>query len=464
MTLLLTISRGAIARNMLQNAFYDSVKRRFEKVVIVTPAAHDARFREAFGAPNVEMVSMPVEQDTFWDTLVTRLYKFLIFNESTVGRGLYWYIEISGRLAWIFKLVKFTAIRMVFQPLSHVSWARRALQRLDYLFLQKQAVAHYKQLFEKYQPSVVFATNIIEEEAIIKAARRQQIPVFAMPKTWDNPSKRYFRAKADKVFVWSPYMKEQMMRLQDYRDTEVEVMGIPQFDYYTDRSRHESREDFCLRVGLNPKKKIICFGSEGKVMLSDVPIAEMLSDFVDKRMLCQDCQLFIRPHFGYKNDEKKFGSLAGKPGVVIDTYNHPSKGFRDEWDYSTGHMNHFLSVVRHADVLVNTGSTLTLDAAALGTPTVLITFDGYEKKPFHASSARWYVCDYYTELMRYRPALVARDPESLRETINTLLRESNRLADSQKAVCARLCFKLDGKSGERYADAVACGAQAHYGK
>lgn len=449
LTIFITVSRGAIARNILQNEFYDLVKRHFDKVILITTAAGDARFAKEFGAPNVEIVPMLMRKDSFLDTFVSRLYKLLIFNESTVGRVLYWYEVAPSRVQWLGKFIKYLFLRAVFQPLSKVTLVRRMIQRVDYLFLQQPLVAQYRQLIKEYRPDAIFATSILEEAALLKAARRERIPTVAMPKTWDNPSKLYFRARADAVAVWSSFVKDQMINFQDYREDEVVVVGVPQYDYFLNDAEYESREEFCAQVGLDPKKKIICLGSEGKVMPSDADIAAIIYEFIKKNELIKDCQLFIRPHFGYKNDAQKFSRLIGKPGVVIDMSNTPSGGFRDQWDYSKEHMRHFLNLLRHVDVIMSTASTLTLDAVALGRPNILIMFDGYEKKPFYASGTRWYVCDYFAELMRYQPALVADSPESLCASINKLLNNSTLLLENQERLCERFCYRLDGNAGKR---------------
>ena len=449
MTILITISRGAIARNILQNEFYDLVKRHFDKVVIITTAARDDRFQKEFGAPNVEIVPMPTGKDSFWDTLVTRICKLIIFNESTIGRVLYWYEAIPSRVRWLAKFVKYVFLRAVFQPLSKLTSARRLIQRIDYLLLQRPQVAEYCQLINKYRPDVIFASSILEEAPLIKAARRCRVPTLAMPKTWDNPSKLYFRARAGKVAVWSAFVRDQMVNFQDYREEDIAIVGVPQYDYFFDQANYEPREKFCARVGLDPNKKIICLGSEGKVMPSDAVIAEIIYEFIRNNELVDKCQLFIRPHFGYRNDAQKFSKLIGKPGVVIDALNFPSGGFRDQWDYSKEHMRHFLNLLRHADVIMSTASTLTLDASALGRPNILVMFDGYEKNPFYASGVRWYVCDYFEELIRYHPSLEADSPEALLKAINRLLENPRLLAENQERLCERFCHRLDGKAGER---------------
>jgi len=76
MTILITISRGAIARNLLQNEFYDLLKRHFDQVVLITTAAKDERFQKEFGADNVEIIPMPDEAESFFDSIISRLNKF----------------------------------------------------------------------------------------------------------------------------------------------------------------------------------------------------------------------------------------------------------------------------------------------------------------------------------------------------------------------------------------------------
>jgi len=76
-------------------------------------------------------------------------------------------------------------------------------------------------------------------------------------------------------------------------------------------------------------------------------------------------------------------------------------------------------------------------------------FDGYEKKPFYASCRRWYVCDYFQELMRFEPALVAHDIASLRQSVNKLLQNPKLLEVNQHRLYERFCYRPDGNAGQR---------------
>lgn len=449
MTIFITISRGIIARNLLQNKFYDLVKKNFDKIVLITTASEDKRFAREFSAPNVEIIPMPTEPDKAWESILSNLYKFLIFNKSTLGHGMYWYSKVPTRLKWIFKVIRFFLLSIIFYPLSKISAVRSTVQWFDGKFLQQESRKQYEKLIDDYKPDIVFVANMLEEAALLKAAKNRSVQTVAMAKTWDNLSKRYFRSRADHILSWSSFMKDELIQLQDYKEDEITVVGVPQFDYYVDESEYESREDFCSRVGLDPNKKIICLGSEGKIMPSDKDIAKVIHDLVQDNKLDYDCQLFIRPHFGHTNDAQKFSELKGLENVVIDSCNNPSEGFDDSWDYSKTQMKHFLSILRYSDVLLNSASTLSLDSAAAGTPTIYIKFDGYNKKSLFESGRRWYVCDYLDELMSFNAGLVAYDIESLRGFINAHLENPKLFAENQSKLRARLCPLMDGRAGER---------------
>ena len=46
--------------------------------------------------------------------------------------------------------------------------------------------------------------------------------------------------------------------------------------------------------------------------------------------------------------------------------------------------------LHHADVVVNASSSISIDAAAVGTPVVCVDFDAVEGVPYHASLTRFY--------------------------------------------------------------------------
>ncbi|PIR76852.1 MAG: hypothetical protein COU30_05630 [Candidatus Magasanikbacteria bacterium CG10_big_fil_rev_8_21_14_0_10_38_6] len=459
MKIAITISRGGTARNILQNVFFEKLKKSAEQIVIFTPAYKDERFISEFGGDNVKFLPLYPEKYGYLQSVVLKINKFSVFNLNTKRLALYDYVDVSKRNWFLnfFHNIKYILLAIVFLPLSKLSFYKSFLIYINGLLIDKEVVSKYRKYFEEYKLDLVFSTSIMESEdaAFIKAAKLSGIKTIGMPKTWDNPSKALFPIQVDTLVVWSPFMKHQMIHLQGYKEKNINTIGVPQFDYYSDDSYIVSREDFCKNMGLDPEKRIIFFGSEGKVIPTDSNITEIIVDFIKNGFLIEESQLLIRPHFCHKNDYEKFSSVLNRNDVVVDSHNNPSKKFRDSWDYSYDQMKHFFNCMYHSDVIINTCSTLTLDGAAIGKPVVLIMFDGQENDlPIYKSVRRWYVCDYYKEILSFKSTYLAYSADELKNSINDILENGDKFGKERRELIERFCYKLDGKAGERLFDVI----------
>lgn len=452
MTIFISISRGLVARNILQNDFLKLIKKHFKKIIILSPAYNDKQFINEFNGQGVEFVELKESKVSNFEEIVARIFSFLIFNKNTKRLILYDTADNNrSRLKYIRQYGKYILLRMIFQPLTWLKFPRKFLLHFDYYFLQRKAVNEFRVLIKKYQPDLVFSASIMEyaDAALLKAARKEGIKSAAMPKSWDNPSKGYFRARADKVAVWSPFVKKQMIKLQDYKKEDLEIVGVPQFDYYIDENRILSREKFCQKLGLDPAKKIILFGSEGKLMPADPEIVRIILNFIKRKELTDKCQILIRPHFAYNGDRDKFKDFFQEESVKVDDFNNPSKYFSDSWDYSQEQMNHFLNIIYHSDLVISTCSTLSLDAIALHKPAIVIKFDAGGKRPLFRSVARWYVCDYYSRILELGGVFKAESINGLKKGINLLLKKPRCFSCQENKIRDEFCYKIDGQSGKR---------------
>jgi len=227
----ITMSRGGTARNILQNEFFAIVKKEADAILILTPAHNDERFKKEFGGDNVSFADLPGAPRTKIEQLACSLAMFLIYNKTTMKSSRY---GVAGQSVKQWFYVKYLLYRIIFQPLSKLTFLRKALVRFDMKYLQKPLVAEYEHVLKEFTPDVFFCTSLSEDEdvAAVKAARNLGVTTVGMPKTWDNTSKYYFRARVDMVPVWAPFMKTQMMEYQDYPEEKLPMIGIPQFDNY----------------------------------------------------------------------------------------------------------------------------------------------------------------------------------------------------------------------------------------
>ncbi|MDZ4221424.1 MAG: CDP-glycerol glycerophosphotransferase family protein, partial [Patescibacteria group bacterium] len=310
-------------------------------------------------------------------------------------------------------------------------------------------------LFKKYRPELAFVTavNSYMDSSVTKGARRFGVPTVGMPKSWDNLSKSLFNAPTDYLLVWSEFMRRQAVRYQGYPRNRVIVTGVPQFDIYTLTKHLLSRDEFCRKFNFDPNKKIIlhgsCGGGVGINMEADYP--EMVQKWIDTGAL-SDAQVLIRPHIGYKDEAEKFERVAQLPNIVLDRTDKQDPRMPDRWDPSFGHIKHLYNSLYHADVCVNLGSTLTLDAAACGTPVINISFDKDPNVEYRDSVRRLHKTDYILELMKSGGTWVARSKEEFLDALKAVL-ERGEKKDTSTMVDQFMC-KNDGKAGERIVSAL----------
>ncbi len=450
-TILVTVSRGIITRNLLTGGALQSIAARGWRLVLLTPAHDDLAFVEAFVRPSA-VVALPFPRFPWsrWDELFASVQRGLIWNRRTDLIAKVGQLDASETNAW-----KYWSYRAAFQPLSRLRFLRDLVRWLD---LRLLPVKEFDALFAGEKPAAVFLTNVMEYEdmRVGKAARLHGVPVIAMPKSWDNLSKTGFRLKPDRMVVWSPFMRDETVRFQSMRADRVDIVGVPQFDVYHDpEKRLSSREAFCEEIGLDPSRPYVLYASEGKVTPNDGEAVAVLADAVADGRLSRDLQILVRPHYGYRNELAKFAALRGRLGIVFDEYNEPSPAFHDQWDWSEKHWHRLGDSLFHAAAVVTTASTITVDATALDRPVVNIGFDTRQGTlPYEKSMTHWYDTEHYCAILESGVPEMATTPDALVAAVADALTHPERKTALRAAFRDRFCGPLDGRAGERVAEAV----------
>jgi CDP-glycerol glycerophosphotransferase (TagB/SpsB family) len=107
-----------------------------------------------------------------------------------------------------------------------------------------------------------------------------------------------------------------------------------------------------------------------------------------------------------------------------------------------------------ADVLLWVATTLGVDAAALDRPQIMVNFDGFETRPYLKSVRKFHDEDHMKKLVATGGAHVARSKQELAEWINKYLDDPSLDADKRKKIVESQIVYTDGKSGERFAQAI----------
>jgi len=301
----------------------------------------------------------------------------------------------------------------------------------------------YAAYFEKYQPDLVFATDIFNEHdvQVMRGARARRIKIVAMVRSWDNiTSHGLNRIIPDKLIVNTPKVKEEAIRYNDIPAENIFISGIPHYDKYVARLR-TSRADLFRKLNLDPNKKTIFFAPPSDLYTEHNPVS--LQAVKELRNL-DDSQLILRL---YMVGGINLGDTRPIPGKIAIDAPPQHINFMTA-DLAPKDDAHLADLLYHSDVVVAVASTLAIDAATLGKPVVFIGFDG-DQRPYWKSLRRYYDFDHQRYLLNTGGVKLADNMGELVKYVKDYLNNPSLDMENRKNINEEFCWKLDEKSGER---------------
>lgn len=307
------------------------------------------------------------------------------------------------------------------------------------------------------KPDLVFATDVQDELDIevMLASYHMKIPLVGMVRSWDNLTSGagLIQFVPEKLLIWNPFMHTQAVTVQHVEDERLIMAGIPHFDWYMHKDLLVSREEFFGSLGLDPKKKTILFAGIGSYLAPhEVEVAECISDAFEAGKLPEDAQMIFRPHPNFTVDRDRVLSFARTvfdDGVAFYTADSPGS-----WEMDKSKIAHLMNSIYHADVVITTASTITIDAVAFGKPVICIGFDGKSQEPYWDSVKRYYDgYTHYIAITKTKGFQLVFSADELIAAIQLYLKNPEADAEGRKKIFDEFIWKLGG-SAERLIKAV----------
>lgn len=308
------------------------------------------------------------------------------------------------------------------------------------------------------RPSVLVSTGPFqfEQPGVFAAAKRLGIPTLAYIPSWDNVStKNRMVFKYDGYVVWNEQNKAELLDFYPHaRDVPSYVVGAPQFDvFYSNRFKID-RESYCAERQLRPDSKIIVYSLGSPNFLKEHHGAIEIARRV-KIGHFGDAQLIVRPHPIHDNAEMREIFSGFGPNVRLQRTPNAGKDLikrtQDE-----AQIIDWVNTFRHADVVVNLSSTVTVDAAIFDTPVVNLDFDPqpgrFDQALINDVNHKW---SHFKPIAESGGVWLVNDFDELENAIKTYLANPSLHAADRKWIAAYVCGSLDGRCGERMAEAIA---------
>ena len=205
-------------------------------------------------------------------------------------------------------------------------------------------------ILEAVRPDLVVWPTLIhtaDDTEVAKAAKAAGIPVMAMPASWDGlTTKGMFSVRPDRLLVWGEASRNHAIGDHGFKPEEVEVTGPPHWDIY---GHIWPRGD-----------RVLVAGTSLHYWADERQMVEQLA----REGLMVGWKIVYRPHPSrLKEDRAWVGTLAS---VELDS--------RLGYDLASGFQEHIADRVATSACVVAAFSTLIIEAALLGRPSIIPAF------------------------------------------------------------------------------------------
>ncbi|NUO62693.1 MAG: hypothetical protein HOQ12_12200 [Gemmatimonadaceae bacterium] len=314
-------------------------------------------------------------------------------------------------------------------------------------------------LLRELRPAALLCTGPFqfEQPAIVASAQRLGVPTLTLIPSWDNVStKNRMLFQYDGYLVWSERTRQELHeRYPHTRTRPVYVVGAPQFDVFFQWRYHVSREAFCAANGLRPDRPFIVYAVGSPNFLKGEPDG---AEYLARRVAAGDLgdvQLLVRPHPIHDNAEmaSRFAGLGDR--VRLQATSRPGTPLTAR-SQDEGAIVDWVNTFRHADVVVNLSSTVTIDAAIFDRPIVNLDYDpapgGADTPLIRDINHVW---THFAPVAESGGVWLVKNGEEMVAAVRGYLENPALHRERRRWIAEYVCGHLDGRNGERMARAVA---------
>jgi hypothetical protein len=253
-----------------------------------------------------------------------------------------------------------------------------------------------KAILEKEKPDLIFCTNQRPVNAIapLTAAQDLGIPTSTFIFSWDNLPKATMIVETDHYFVWSEFMKQELLNYYPHiKKEQVFITGSPQFEPHYDLSLRQNREDFFKEYGLDLSKKYICFSGDDITTSPDDPqylndIAEVISKLNSEGhklgIVFRRCPVDFSDRYEKVLEKHKdiIVSIAPKWKKTGENWNSVLPTKED--------LRLQMNTILHCEAVINLASSMVFDFAIFGKSCLYINYEAEKKKKLDWSPGKVY--------------------------------------------------------------------------
>ncbi len=446
-----TITSGWGIRNFVQSGVFGKLSEHVD-ISVVTSRALRPYFEQLLAEGRIrELLAAPESEPFVW-RLVRQVRKavFQAVNDIDTAR--------IKRVSSDNKLIRGT------QRLSwYIQRAISAQWQLTWLDGIERRFCRFGPAELPTDATVLLNTSPFDprDNQVQRTAGRRGLVTIGIIPSWDNPSsKGCFLPDTNTVMVWSPVQKTEIMGYyRSFRDDQLVVSGIPQFDVYQHQLPPESeRAAFLNSMGIPSEKKIILFSTGSPKLFQHEPVVlEQLADALEAGLFGPNVHILVRCH--PVDPAERYATSQRRECVTIAPSSLPTGSALATWCPPEEELDILAATLRHCAVCVNTASTMTLDAASCDRPVVNIGYDPFGDEPPYRSVKRFYCYSHYRQVVSWGFASITSSREELIESVAAAIAEDRPRCAERARFVAEFCPGPPGGSTAFISEQIAKAAK-----
>jgi len=405
-TIAISFTEGRVIRDFFENDLVLKLQQEGYKVIFFTPAERVPSFK------------------SHWENQGVTVYPLLPYAPSTK--------EI--RIENIRKRVK--------QKSSY--WHHWMLKRYATFFKTNDDL---EDILKKEQCNMVLITNPMfrQETQLWSTAKKLGIKTIGAVRSWDNLHQG-LRIYPDELLVWNDVNKREAVELMGFPEEKIHITGACQFDQYFNKELIKNKEQFCNELKLDPNSPIITLATICSLWngYDENYMVDQLIELITTKQIPGDPQLVLRLH-PVSRLECFTPYLKHEFIRISNITNHiPTLG----WTMKKVDIGFVGNLLRHSDVVISPGSTITIETAIFDTPTLFPIYQTYQPE-FGKQCYDTVLAMHHKRLRELKLANFIEKPENLLPAILRSLKDKSWFKEQRLQLFNDYIIFNDGKSTER---------------
>jgi hypothetical protein len=446
-TIVTTIFHPFVARSILYNGILTRLANEGCTILILVPEEKVTFYSALYNHPQMQFVGISISNiNAKFIQFIKRCFEYAI--HTNIKR--YHADEVlarDGHYRWfIFRLALMNSIGR--------SGLLQNLLRGAFFFLTRNMKTGFEAYITKDTRTVVASDVYNEYDVLLLAtAQRRGIRTVGIIRSWDNNiSKMLLPVVPDTLVAQSDILREEAMRIHGVH-TNISVAGIPYYEQYRAYTPI-AKETFFEKLGIPHDAHLILFSPAGNKFIDhDWEFCQILKEAIVDGDLPRNTYVLVRCHPSNTTDLSRF---TPNEHFIIET---PGTSFgqtrKKDNELDPHSIEHLIDSLHHSSLVINLLSSIIIDAAAVGTPTMMPRFEARFSPSFLRSISRYQKEECMARLLSVWQGSMPRNETEFIAEINRILQgETRKDTEALVRLITTYCPFFEESPSERLFDII----------